>query len=160
MRDYKVSIRFICAFLTVFTAGLWINSFLSSPLLAQDMKRNVQSAKNTGSKGSEEKAGPETTPYDKELFRLSELLGALGYLHPLCTGNGSDEWPKKMQLLIDAEGRNNMVRKSRITGAYNKGFRNYALIYHKCTPNAHAVIRTYSSEAEKLSKRISSRYGG
>lgn len=140
--------------------GLILAGGLYVPASGQNMPRNNPGLRNLDQSNEKGKQGAETTPYDKELFRLSELLGALGYLHPLCSGIGADEWSQKMQLLVEAEGKDNVKRKDRITGAYNKGFRNYALVYYKCTPNAHHVIKAYSIEAEKLSKRLSSRYGG
>lgn len=141
--------RSIVALLVV-SCGLGCTSSLS---FAQNTKKTTQpvAAKNNG---------PETTSYDKELFRLSELLGVLGYLHPLCSDTQSTDWSQRMQILADAEGNLNPRRRDMITGAYNKGFRNYSLTYYSCTPHAHAIIAQSTTEAEKLSKRLSSRYGG
>ena len=46
----------------------------------------------------------QTTPYDADLRRLAEILGALHYLRPLCGAPGEEQkWRAEMQALIDAE---------------------------------------------------------
>lgn len=115
---------------------------------------------NGSDKTNAQNSGPEITNYDKDIFRLSELLGSLGYLHPLCSGNSPAHWAKRIQALAEAEGKLNPRRQELIIGAYNKGYRNYSLTYRACTDNAYRIIERYTKEAERLSKLLSSRYGG
>jgi uncharacterized protein (TIGR02301 family) len=98
-------------------------------------------------------------PYEPDLLRLSEIIGALAYLRNLCGAQDGDRWREEMSTLLAAQGDSKMQRE-RLAGAYNKGFRDYEIIYHSCTPNAHAVISSYLAEGSKLTRDVTSRYGG
>jgi uncharacterized protein (TIGR02301 family) len=98
-------------------------------------------------------------PYEKELLRLAEILGSLAFLRGLCTADDSPEWPKRMQALVDAEGVT-PARKERLAGAYNRGYRAFALTYRVCTPSAHEATARYLAEGETLSRTLAGRYGG
>lgn len=100
---------------------------------------------------------PESKPYDPQLMRLSEILGALTYLRGLCGANDADQWRTRMQALLDAEG-NPAVRKDRLAGAYNQGLQGYELSYRTCTTNAHVVIERFLAEGNRLAKEIENRY--
>lgn len=100
---------------------------------------------------------PETKPYDAQLMRLSEILGALTYLRGLCGDKDADEWRGRMQALLEAEGTP-QVRKDRLAGAYNRGIEGYSLSYRACTPNAHIVIERFLSEGERIAKEVENRY--
>ncbi|MCL2453171.1 MAG: TIGR02301 family protein [Alphaproteobacteria bacterium] len=98
-------------------------------------------------------------PYDPELLRLAEILGALTYLDRLCgQQNPSGEWRGRMQALMEAEARTK-ARKERLAGSYNRGFRDYERTYHLCTPNAEVVISRFLVEGGKLAQALVSRYG-
>lgn len=100
---------------------------------------------------------PETKPYDAQLMRLSEILGALTYLRGLCGAKDADLWRGRMQALLDAEGTP-PVRKDRLAGAYNRGIQGYSLSYRTCTPNAHMVIERFLAEGERIAKEVENRY--
>ena len=99
----------------------------------------------------------ETKPYDPQLMRLAEILGALTYLRDLCGDKDADEWRGRMQALLDAEG-SPQVRKDRLAGAYNRGIEGYGLSYRTCTQNAHAVIDRFLLEGERIAKEVENRY--
>src|SRR5262245_20674239 len=42
-------------------------------------------------------------PYDRDLQRLAEILGALHYLRALCNANEGQKWRNEMQALVYAE---------------------------------------------------------
>ena len=98
-------------------------------------------------------------PYEKELLRLAEILGSLAFLRGLCTAADAPEWPRRMQTLVDAEGVT-PARKERLAGAYNRGYRAFALTYRMCTPSAHEATTRYLAEGETLSRTLAGRYGG
>ena len=98
-------------------------------------------------------------PYEKELLRLAEILGSLAFLRGLCTATDAPEWPRRMQTLVDAEGVT-PARKERLAGAYNRGYRAFALTYRICTPSAHEATTRYLAEGETLSRTLAGRYGG
>jgi uncharacterized protein (TIGR02301 family) len=98
-------------------------------------------------------------PYDPDLLRLSQIVGALAYLGDLCGKGDGDVWRAKMAKLLQAVG-DSEIRRQRMAGAFNKGFRDYELSYRSCTANAQAVISLYVAEGATLTRDISSRYGG
>jgi uncharacterized protein (TIGR02301 family) len=97
-------------------------------------------------------------PYEPQLLRLSELLGALTYLQDLCGGENGQIWRDKMTALMDAETQNE-TRKERLAGAYNRGFQGYELNYRQCTPNAQAIISRFLDESGKIARDVTHRYG-
>lgn len=100
---------------------------------------------------------PETRPYDSQLMRLAEILGALTYLRGLCGDKDAEDWRARMQALLDAEG-DPPVRKDRLAGAYNRGIEGYSLTYRTCTPNAHLVIERFLAEGGRIAKEVENRY--
>jgi len=104
-----------------------------------------------------ERAPPGPPPiYEKELLRLSEVIGALSFLRGLCESEDAAEWSEKMQALLDSEGP---ARAERLAGAYNRGYKAFALTYRVCTPSAELAISRYLDEGDRLSRLIASRYG-
>ncbi len=97
-------------------------------------------------------------PYEPQLLRLSELLGALTYLQDLCGGQSGQVWRQKMTSLMNAETQN-PSRRSRLAGAYNRGFNGYELSYRQCTPNAQAVITRFLDESGRIARDVTHRYG-
>lgn len=98
-------------------------------------------------------------PYEKDLLRLSEVLGSLAFLRSLCGGADAPEWQKRMQALMDAEGAS-PTRRERLAGAYNRGYRGYAITYRVCTPSATEATTRFLKEGENLSRSLAGRYGG
>ncbi len=97
-------------------------------------------------------------PYDDSLMRISEILGSVHYLRNLCKG-GEEEWRDSMQKLIDVETENEPQRKSRLTAAFNRGYRSFASVYTRCTPQAVAAEEKYRAEGATLSAEIVARFG-
>jgi len=103
---------------------------------------------------------PDTAPpYERQLLRLSEILGALAFLRDLCGANDSAEWRRRMTALMEAEGLTE-PRKARLAGAFNRGFRGYEQTYRSCTPNAQLIISRYLDEGQKIVREVANRYGG
>jgi uncharacterized protein (TIGR02301 family) len=98
-------------------------------------------------------------PYEPELLRLAEIIGALAYLRDLCGDHDGDKWRAKMANLLAAEGAASEGERERLAGAYNRGFRGYALTYRSCTANAGLVIERYLDEGGRLTRDVESRYG-
>ena len=102
---------------------------------------------------------PPPPPYEKELLRLSEVVGSLAFLRNLCASSDAAEWPKRMQALLETEGTS-PGRRERLAGAYNRGYRGYALTYRTCTASATEATARYLKEGESLSRNLAGRYGG
>ena len=98
-------------------------------------------------------------PYEPQLLRLAEIMGALAYLRDLCGAHDADAFRAKMASLLETEAKT-PSRKETLAGAYNDGFQGYQMNYRLCTPAAHEVIARFLDEAAKISSDLASRYGG
>lgn len=96
-------------------------------------------------------------PFDGELQRLSEILGALHYLRNLCGAREGLRWRNEMQALIEAETQAG-ERRARIIASFNRGYRSFQQTYRTCTPAADFAIRRYLEEGSKISREITARY--
>jgi uncharacterized protein (TIGR02301 family) len=98
-----------------------------------------------------------SAPYDGDLQRLAEILGALHYLRGVCNANDGQKWRNEMQALIDAEAPPG-DRRNKLIASYNRGYRGFQQTYRTCTPAADLVIRRYLDEGAKISREITARY--
>jgi uncharacterized protein (TIGR02301 family) len=98
-------------------------------------------------------------PYEPQLLRLAEMMGALFYLRDLCHAGDGDAFRDKMARLLEAEAHTE-ERKASLAGAFNRGFGDYALTYRKCTPSAKEVIARYLEESGRIARDVAGRYGG
>jgi uncharacterized protein (TIGR02301 family) len=98
-------------------------------------------------------------PYEAQLLRLSELMGALSYLRGLCGDGDAAEYRARMAALLEAEAAT-PERREKLAGAYNTGYRGYQTTYRSCTPNARIVIGRFVDEGGRIAHEISYRFGG
>ncbi len=96
-------------------------------------------------------------PFDGDLQRLSEILGALHYLRGLCGAKEGQRWRNEMQALMEAETSAG-DRRARIVASFNRGYRSFQQTYRTCTPAADVAIRRYLEEGSKISREITARY--
>lgn len=96
-------------------------------------------------------------PYQAEMERLSEILGSLYFLDPLCKPNAGSDWRGEMADLITLDEPDD-DRKQRLTGAFNSGYEAYARLYRVCTVSAEQAMSRLLIEAEKTARDIHSRY--
>jgi uncharacterized protein (TIGR02301 family) len=96
-------------------------------------------------------------PFDNDLQRLAEILGALHYLRNICGANEGQRWRNEMMSLIDAEALTG-DRRSRMVVSFNRGYRGFQQTYRTCTPAANLAIRRYLDEGAKISREITARY--
>jgi uncharacterized protein (TIGR02301 family) len=102
-------------------------------------------------------AQDQPAPYDANLQRLAEILGALHYLRGICGANEGQKWRNQMQALVDAEAPNG-DRRTRMVASFNRGFRIFQQTYRACTPAADLVIRRYLDEGSKIAREVTARY--
>lgn len=102
-------------------------------------------------------ARAENVPYEKQLLRLSEILGSVHYLRSLC-GEKDGGWRDQMQSLLEAENPE-PTRRARMVASFNRGYRSFSSIYTSCTESATAAIERYMREGEILTKEVVVRYG-
>lgn len=149
----RLTVRLIVAALLALTPA--------AEAFAQQRSSPARSAPKPAEKEKEPPppAEPPPAPYDRDLMRLSEIVGALAFLRSLCAEPDAAEWPARMKAILDSEGVT-PSRRDRLAGAYNRGFRGYSLTYRICTPAAGEAARRYIAEGERLSHAIAGRFGG
>jgi uncharacterized protein (TIGR02301 family) len=96
-------------------------------------------------------------PYERDLQRLAEILGALQYLRGLCGANEGQTWRNEMQALVDAEAPAG-ERRDRLVASFNRGYRGFQQTYRTCTPAADLAIRRYLEEGARIARDITARY--
>ena len=96
-------------------------------------------------------------PYENDLQRLSEIMGALHYLRDICGAREGQVWRNEMQALVDAEAPSG-ERRERLIAAFNRGYRGFQQTYRTCTPAADYAIRRYLEEGSKIARDITARY--
>jgi uncharacterized protein (TIGR02301 family) len=96
-------------------------------------------------------------PFDNDLQRLAEILGALHYLRAVCGAKEGQKWRDEMQSLIDAEAPTG-ERRRKIVASFNRGYQGFQQTYRACTPAAELAIRRYLDEGAKISRDITARY--
>lgn len=95
-------------------------------------------------------------PYQAEMERLSEILGSLYFLQPLCQP-GLEDWRTQMAELINLDEPDE-DRRQRLAGAFNDGYSAYARLYRVCTISAAEAMTRLLVEAEETARDIHSRY--
>jgi uncharacterized protein (TIGR02301 family) len=97
-------------------------------------------------------------PYEAQLLRLSEILGAVHYLRRLCDSDEGDLWRNEMLGILDAESPT-PIRRARIVDRFNRGFDSFRSVYRTCTPAAVTAIDRYMEEGANIARDITARYG-
>ena len=70
------------------------------------------------------RAQDAAAPFDGDLQRLAEILGALHYLRGICGSNEGAKWRNEMQALIDAETPSG-DRRARMVAGFNRGYNGF-----------------------------------
>jgi uncharacterized protein (TIGR02301 family) len=96
-------------------------------------------------------------PYDHDLQRLSEILGALHFLRGICDSSEGQKWRTEAQALIDAEAPAG-DRHDQMVASFNRGYRGFQQSYRTCTASADVVIRRYLDEGARIARDITARY--
>ena len=100
---------------------------------------------------------PASAPYDHDLQRLAEILGALHFLRGICGSNEGQKWRNEAQALIDAEAPAG-ERHDRMVASFNRGYRAFLQSYRTCTPAADFAVRRYLDEGARIAREITARY--
>jgi uncharacterized protein (TIGR02301 family) len=103
------------------------------------------------------RAQDAAAPFDGDLQRLAEILGALHYLRGICGNNEGTKWRNEMQALVDAETPSG-DRRTRMIAGFNRGYNGFQQTYRTCTPAANIAIRRYIEEGSKISRDLTARY--
>jgi uncharacterized protein (TIGR02301 family) len=104
-----------------------------------------------------EAAPSAPTPYDPDLQRLAEILGALHFLRGICGSSEGQKWRDEAQALIDAEAPNG-PRHDQMVQAFNRGYAGFQQSYRTCTPAANVAIHRYLQEGAQIARDLTARY--
>ncbi|MCW2275513.1 TIGR02301 family protein [Rhodoblastus acidophilus] len=96
-------------------------------------------------------------PFEPQLLRLSEIMGALAVLDPLCGDSGTTGWRENMQKLMEAQESGPMQRE-RLAGAYNRGLRGYTYFHRRCTAGADLARVRLMDEGGRLAHDVATAY--
>jgi uncharacterized protein (TIGR02301 family) len=96
---------------------------------------------------------PDARPYDAQIYRLSEILGAIHYLRALCGAEEGQVWRNQMRDLVNAEGTS-ALRRARLVDSFNKGYRGYARTYRTCTKPALVAINHFMDQGASLADAL------
>ena len=102
---------------------------------------------------------PDGPPYEPQLLQLADIMGSLAYLRTLCGGKEAQDWRDRMAALVEAEGRTPQ-RRDRLTAAFNRGFKAYALTHRACTDASQEAASRLADQGGQLSRTLAGRYGG
>ncbi|MBV1707085.1 MAG: TIGR02301 family protein [Hyphomicrobiales bacterium] len=103
-------------------------------------------------------AVPSLPPYEPQLLQLAELSGTIAYLRGLCHDADAPLWRERISALIQSTAKS-PGQSGALVGAYNRGYGAYALTYHRCTANAHAIINRAMVKSRAIAEGISEDYG-
>jgi uncharacterized protein (TIGR02301 family) len=101
---------------------------------------------------------PPPPPYEDQLLRLSEILGAIHYLRHLCDHDEANTWREQMAALLEAEEPDE-PRRARMIDRFNRGHEGFRAVYRTCTPAAATSSDRYLEEGAKIAADITARYG-
>ena len=101
---------------------------------------------------------PPSQPYDDQLLRLSEILGAVHYLRELCHAGEGTMWRDQMQALLDSE-QPDADRRARFVDRFNRGYQGFRAVYRECTTAATLAIDGYMKEGARIARDVAARYG-
>ncbi len=153
MRRFAIAMASVAALLVANSRAA------EAPAPKSETKAASKAAPGAPSPPSPSAAPPRQPPYEAQLLRMAEMMGALAYLRDLCGANDGAQFRSKMKSLLDAEGVDESERDL-LAGAYNRGFEGYRLNYRTCTPAAGEVVARYLAETARLAAEVASRYGG
>lgn len=95
----------------------------------------------------------DARPYDSDLARLSEVIGAVHYLRELCGSEEGQIWREQMEAIISSEGYTPR-RRIDLIKSFNKGYLSYRRTYRTCTSSAQTAIAKFLTEGGDLSNKL------
>ena len=119
-------------------------------------KPRAQTPGSPEATGEDAPAPDKPMPYDRDLQRLSEILGALHFLRGVCNSGEGEKWRTEAKALIDAEAPSGN-RREHMVASFNRGYTGFGS-YRRCTPAADIVIRRYMEEGARIARDITARY--
>jgi uncharacterized protein (TIGR02301 family) len=155
--ERKISLRCLLA-ITVAAAIFGAPDVRSLTQVSAAAAKSLSSASQNRGQAPEQPAPTEQpAPYDHDLQRLSEILGALHFLRGICNSNEGQKWRDEALALIDAEAPTGK-RHDELVGSFNRGYSGFQQGYRTCTSVADSVIRRYLEEGARIARDMTARY--
>ncbi|MCV6574527.1 MAG: TIGR02301 family protein [Cohaesibacter sp.] len=88
-------------------------------------------------------------PYEKQLRRLSTIVGALMHLDPLCNQSSAKSWHQTMTAILEAENPDD-VRIRQLVYRFNQSYKTFGATYQSCNKQARKVTGLYREEASSI----------
>jgi len=107
-----------------------------------------------GAPARAQEAGPPT----ETLVELADLLGRAHAIRSACNGDADQTWRNYMFNMLAIEAPAGSPRKSALTGAFNKGFRDQAQRSSKCTPESQREEAQIAARGRALAETVAASY--
>ena len=137
-----------------FFGGSDVRSLLAPPAAAKSRGSPPNDREPAPDAASAESTKAHPVPYEHDLQRLSEILGAL---RGICNSNEGQKWRNEALALIDAEAPNGK-RHDEMVASFNRGYGGFQQSYRTCTSSADLLIRRYLEEGAKIARDMTARY--
>lgn len=133
---------------------LWAIAFAA--VLALGQPALAQSSAPSGGSGAQTRT-TSVPPYEPQLLRLSEILGAVHYLSGICKTEDLSAWRNQMNMLLEAE-KPEPERRRNIVDRFNRGYNGFSDVYRRCTPSAELALQRYLREGADIARDIVTRF--
>ena len=94
-----------------------------------------------------------SAPYDAQLLRLAEIIGAIHYLRELCGNEDGQTWRNHMQDILEAEGQT-ALRRAVLARRFNQGYRNYSRTYKSFTVTPKTALQRFIRDGESVTREL------
>lgn len=102
--------------------------------------------------------GTGQPPYEAELLRLAEILGAIHFIDTACETADAQVWRDRMIALVEAEAPS-PERRAKLVDRFNRGYRGFAEVHRGCTDSARLLRENYLREGAEITDELQSRFG-
>jgi uncharacterized protein (TIGR02301 family) len=92
------------------------------------------------------------------LVDLSETLGEAHAIRSLCNGDQDQTWRDYMFRMLNMEGPTGSPRRSAMTSAFNRGFRNQSSRNRTCTPDLPGLEAQIAARGRALAESVAASY--
>ena len=100
----------------------------------------------------------EAGPSLDTLVELADLLGRAHAIRSACNGDADQTWRNYMFNMLAIEAPGGSPRKSALTGAFNRDFRDQAARSGKCTPDSQREEAQIAARGRALAETVAGSY--
>ena len=97
--------------------------------------------------------GPGSRSYERNILKLSQILGAIHHLREVCNANEGQLWRQKMVELLETEAPTPQ-RRALLVQRFNQGYRGHQLAFTTCNKKAKKRVKKFIKEGASLATAI------